>query len=51
MIYQTYGDTKGNVDDMVDELKFPVKAIAIQKINEWDFHFNEMKAALLNTQK
>lgn len=51
VIYQTYRDAKGDVDNMVDEIKFPVKAIEVQKINNWDFQFNKLKIAFLNTQK
>jgi hypothetical protein len=51
VIYQTYRDTKGDVDNMIDELRFPAKAIELQKINEWNFDFNEMKASFLNTLK
>lgn len=51
MIYQTYRDIKGDVDMMVDELKLPVKAVKLSKINQWDSIFINMKQAFLNTQK
>lgn len=51
VIYQTYRDVKGDVDEMIDELKFPVKDIGIHKLNEWDIYFNNMKTSFLNTQK
>lgn len=31
VICQTYRDAKGDVDNMIDELKFPVKEVVIQK--------------------
>ena len=51
VIYQTYRDIKGDVDMMVDELKLPVKAVELSKINQWDSNFINMKQAFLNTQK
>ena len=43
VIFQTYRDINGNVDLMIDELKFPFEAVELPKINQWDFNFCKMK--------
>lgn len=51
VIYQTYRDAKGDVDDMISEFKFPVKGVDLDNINKWNNEFNQMKNAYTNTQK
>ncbi|MFD2730659.1 hypothetical protein [Pedobacter alpinus] len=45
VIYQTYQDNKGNVDDMIAEIKIPIKNIDITEINVWVNDINNLKAS------
>lgn len=51
VIYQTYNDKKGNVDEMTNEIRLPVKIIKIENINNWVRNFKEMKTGFINTNK
>ncbi|TKB96757.1 hypothetical protein [Pedobacter cryophilus] len=51
VIYQTYNDKNGNIDEMTNEIRFPVKIIKIENINNWVRNFKEMKTDFINTDK
>lgn len=42
VIYQTYQDKNGNIDEMVDEIKIPIKNITVEELNKWVNDINSL---------
>lgn len=43
VIYQTYNDKTGNVDEMLSEIKIPLKDVNIDELNQLDKAMNKLK--------
>jgi len=44
IIYQTYKDRNGDLDEMITSLKIPLKNINIESVNQLNDNFHELKA-------
>ena len=44
IIYQTYKDRNGDLDEMITSLKIPLKNINIESVNQLNNNFHELKA-------
>lgn len=43
VIFQTYQDQNGDTDEMVNQIKIPIRRINIEKINSWARDFSQAK--------
>ncbi len=44
IIFQTYQDANGNIDEMVNEIKIPIKNIDVVELNKWVNDINILKS-------